>query len=296
MLKHISELINFYNAGDEFSLALSYTAEKAGFSAELIEKDYLCTVVLEYLYSDGNCPVIFKGGTLLAKVYADFYRLSEDLDFTIPIICNASRKQRSNKVKPFKEKLNHIEDKLPLFKIGSPLKGSNESRQYNMELNYQSKASPREGKILIEIGLREELVENKVKVYANTLLHDPFSEEFKVKPIELYCLSLKEAYAEKVRAAFCRDKVAIRDFYDLHYAINNQIVDLNDLSFIELVKDKIKHEAHFNNCSSTELRVHLQGKIESELNPTLRQPVINDFNLEAILKSLSFLEKKLNRC
>jgi predicted nucleotidyltransferase component of viral defense system len=41
-------------------------------------------VLLEYLAAVDEA-LVFKGGTCLAKVYADFYRLSEDLDFVIPM-------------------------------------------------------------------------------------------------------------------------------------------------------------------------------------------------------------------
>ena len=70
-----------YEKPNELTTALEYTAGKTGFSAELIEKDYFCTAILDYLYSQPDCPLIFKGGTLLTKVHTGFYRLSENLDF-----------------------------------------------------------------------------------------------------------------------------------------------------------------------------------------------------------------------
>ena len=75
-----------------FLEALNFTAAHTGFSAQLIEKDYFCTVLLQYLATTG--VLVFKGGTCLAKVHTGFYRLSEDLDFTIPLPVDANRKQR----------------------------------------------------------------------------------------------------------------------------------------------------------------------------------------------------------
>lgn len=64
-----------------FQEAIRFTAAETGFTPRLIEKDYYCSVLLEDLAALGP-PLIFKGGTLLAKVHAGFYRLSEDLDFS----------------------------------------------------------------------------------------------------------------------------------------------------------------------------------------------------------------------
>ena len=53
-------------------------------------KDYFCTVLLQYLTAvDGD--IVFKGGMCLAKVYAGFCRLSEDLDFVISMPVDALR-------------------------------------------------------------------------------------------------------------------------------------------------------------------------------------------------------------
>ncbi len=45
--------------------AIEYTSQKTGFPARLIEKDYYCSLILEYLYSqtDLKKKLIFKGGT-----------------------------------------------------------------------------------------------------------------------------------------------------------------------------------------------------------------------------------------
>ena len=82
--------------GDEgrFRDALTRTASDTGFSARLIEKDYYCSVLLKdlaVLYGQG---LVFKGGTCLSKVHADFFRLSEDLDFSISVKPDAGRGKR----------------------------------------------------------------------------------------------------------------------------------------------------------------------------------------------------------
>jgi len=76
-----------------FREAVSFTSAETRFLTRLIEKDYFCTILLEYLAANVG-RLVFKGGTCLAKVHADFYRLSEDLDFVIPVSISTSRSER----------------------------------------------------------------------------------------------------------------------------------------------------------------------------------------------------------
>src|SRR5579863_2727653 len=154
MLNHYKQLINFYENTNEFISAIEYTAGRFGFRDALVEKDFLCSMVLMFLYQAYQLPICFKGGTLLAKVHAGFYRLSEDLDFSIATSVNAKRKERSALVKPCKLAIDDIPKQLP-FILEKPLAGTNESKQYNAEIIYQSKVSGLKERILIEIGLRE---------------------------------------------------------------------------------------------------------------------------------------------
>lgn len=56
-------------------------ARKKGFPAGIIEKEYMLTIALRQI-AKLDKGFIFKGGTALSKVYLDYYRISEDLDFT----------------------------------------------------------------------------------------------------------------------------------------------------------------------------------------------------------------------
>lgn len=87
--------VRIHEDPDMFLEAVRFTAAETGFSARLIEKDYFCTVLLEYLGRVRG--LVFKGGTCLAKVHAAFYRLSEDLDFVIPMPCDATAKPQSRR-------------------------------------------------------------------------------------------------------------------------------------------------------------------------------------------------------
>ena len=45
-------------------------------------------------------------------------------------------------------------------------------------------------------------------------------------------MNIKEAFAEKVRAALTRRDPAIRDFYDLHLAMKSEKIDFFDPGFL----------------------------------------------------------------
>jgi len=136
-----------------FTSAIEYTSAQTGFTPNLIEKDYFCSVILEYLSKQSPASLVFKGGTLLAKAHAGFYRLSEDLDFTLPITAAAKRKQRSNLVKPLKSIINDIHNAIPNVTIEKELAGSNESKQYNAELNYTSVLTDKKEKYSLRLVL-----------------------------------------------------------------------------------------------------------------------------------------------
>ena len=91
--------------------AVNATAAATGFATRLIEKDYFCTVLLQYLAPLAGA-LVFKGGTCLAKVHAGFYRLSEDLDFVIPTPVGASRTERSRRARGLKGLLAGIDGTL----------------------------------------------------------------------------------------------------------------------------------------------------------------------------------------
>lgn len=155
-----------------FKEAIGFTAAETGFIPRLIEKDYFCSVVLEDLASL-NAAIIFKGGTLLAKVHSGFYRLSEDLDFSISTAANATRKSRSESVAAIKPAIASVAERLPGLHVETPLTGSNGSTQYNAVLSYQSILADQRESIKIEIGLREPILSESQQRPARTLLMDP---------------------------------------------------------------------------------------------------------------------------
>jgi len=128
MSKLESEIVRLREDPDYFRSAVRFTAQVTGFSPRLIEKDCLCTALLEQLLGASG-GLVFKGGTCLAKVHANFYRLSEDLDFVIPMPSDAPRSQRSKSVVALKNSVATLPQRLSIFRVIEPLTGANNSSQ-----------------------------------------------------------------------------------------------------------------------------------------------------------------------
>jgi predicted nucleotidyltransferase component of viral defense system len=284
MLTQQNDYLNLHTNQNQFLSAIEYTSAATGFRPELIEKDYYCTLALQYLYHHHH-NLVFKGGTLLAKVHAGFYRLSEDLDFTLPTSPQATRTQRSNSIKFIKETFIDIQDKLPIFTLDTPLTGSNNSLQYNGILTYPSLLSKNKSRILLEIGLRENLIIPAMELNANTMLLNPFTGDNLAPLIKTRCLTKEEAYAEKIRAALTRNRLAIRDFYDIDHAIKNSLIDLGNMDFLTLICQKIHMNDNFVVFDDI-ARKNLEQKLHTELAPTLKNGLLTDFDLNAVIRTI----------
>jgi predicted nucleotidyltransferase component of viral defense system len=115
---------------DEFLKILERTSAQSGFSLRLLEKDYYLTILLGSIHQLSE-NLIFKGGTCLNKVYYPYYRLSEDLDFTLIIPAGRStRTVRRNAIKAIKESLVTYVSALDLIIENIDQAGHRESTQY----------------------------------------------------------------------------------------------------------------------------------------------------------------------
>jgi hypothetical protein len=65
---------------------LQNKALEVGVRDQQIEKDYILSWILQGIaqHEQLSTSIVFKGGTVLKKVYFDDYRFSEDLDYTLP--------------------------------------------------------------------------------------------------------------------------------------------------------------------------------------------------------------------
>lgn len=264
---------------DYFRAAAGYTAQRTSFAARLVEKDYLCTVLLEYLTA--VCPeLVFKGGTCLAKVHANFYRMSEDLDFVIPMPVDTPRSQRSKRAAALKVAIADLPERLPIFRIVEPLAGASNSTQYNAVIGYTPLTSLDDDTIKIEVGLREPLILSVLDGPANTILLDPNSDRPLVSPLTVRCIAKTEAFAEKFRAALSRRVVAARDFFDLDYAVRKMGLRTNDAELISLVRQKLSVRGNDPVDVSERRLTELRQQVGPQLQPVLRSKDFSEFDVD----------------
>lgn len=252
-----------------FRAAIEYTSRTTGFRMDLIEKDYFCSIALACLYTH-DTPLIFIGGTCLNKVHVGFYRLSEDLDFSIPVNPGATRGDRRKAIEPVKAHLASFKTLAPALQLESELAGHNEGRQYTTVFTYMSIVTGKKGTIKFEVGLREPLLDQVLQASARTLLIDPFKRSELLSAATIFCLSTREAFAEKIRAALARKDAAIRDLFDLDHAIRHQKIDMQDTALLDLARLKLKVPGT-NAIDISQPRIDaMRRQLTTELRPVLR--------------------------
>jgi hypothetical protein len=272
--------------------AIAFTAAETGFIPRLLEKDYFCSVVLEQLCS-GDTGLIFKGGTCLSKIHGSFYRLSEDLDFSIPTAADAARAERSRRARAVRAAVDALPRHLSGLQIVEPLVGANNSTQYCAVVGYESLLDGHVEPIRIEVGLREPIFRDPPDGLSCTALLHPADGQALVDPFTVRCLSYEELMAEKLRAALTRRDVAIRDFFDVDQAVCGGKLRVQDDTLVDLVRRKLAIPgAGVADVSDGRMRM-LERQLEAELRPVLREREFVAFDLERAVMTIRAIANAL---
>jgi len=239
--------------------------------------------------------LVFKGGTCLNKVYYAYYRLSEDLDFSMKLPqYEATRVERRKCIQPVKDKISKFVEQFDMKIVDSGNPGRNESKQYVYFISYQSALRPVEGRIKFEIGLRFNPIDRVRKAQVHHAYTHPFTGEPLFEGGNINCLSLIEMVSEKLRAAALRETIAPRDFYDLDFILRNNF-DLTRQDVMRLFKKKIKEDGGDTDLrkyivnmgrADTEIK-DMQGRIETELFDVLKADERKNFNLDVALARIN---------
>jgi predicted nucleotidyltransferase component of viral defense system len=269
-----------------FRDSLTFTEAQSGFSARLIEKDYFCTLILADLSGRFERALVFKGGTCLSKVHAEFFRLSEDLDFCVATPSDATKSDRRQAAAVIKERFSDVPGRLTWLEVAIPFTGYNNSRQYNGRLAYRSAVTHEREFINVEVSLREEVILPSEHLPARTLLRDPQSAQPALPPVDVYVLQRAEAYAEKIRAALTRPEPAIRDFFDIDHALQCALIDHRNPELLALVAKKLSVAANDPVDLSESKLATLQGQLTTQLRPVLRAADYDVFVLERAFAAL----------
>jgi predicted nucleotidyltransferase component of viral defense system len=283
---------------EEFLKILERTSAQTGFPLRLLEKDYYITVVLSKI-NELSKDLVFKGGTCLSKIYYSYYRLSEDLDFTLKLSGNSTRTTRSNAMKPVKKKLKPFIKAFGMSVEGIEKAGHRESTQYIFYLEYDSVVLNKKESIKLEIGLRFNPILPAVTKKVNHKFLHPFTREPLFDAGSVNCLALKELVAEKLRAAATRKVIAGRDFYDLGYLLREKFNFKNN-ELLALFKKKLEEDKFLSDLKKYRVNLgrinkeveEMKARVEDELFPVLTIDEQKRFDMQKTLDELNRVFKE----
>jgi len=134
--------------------------------------------------------------------------------------------------------------------------------------------------IKVEVSLREPLLAPAIDAPAQTILRNPLTNRPMVMPLPVRCIDKTEALAEKFRAALSRREPAIRDFFDIDYAVRKGGFRPDNAEFIDQVGQKLAIPGNDPvDVSKTRLDA-LRRQVEPELRPVLRDQDFAEFHLD----------------
>lgn len=277
---------------------LPVIAQKHQFRLEVLEKDYYLTLILNSVESHLSDKLVFKGGTLLNKIHLNYHRLSEDIDFSYlnPDGLGA-RSKRSRAITPIREKMPVLLKLLGLKSENPEGEGFNNSTQYVFNISYPSFISGKDENIKLEVSLRQAPIDKPVHNVITHFYKDPFTDKDLIPRNRILSLSLKEAVAEKLKAAITRRDAAIRDYYDLWFIAEAKF-DFKDKHFISIFRKKLENENYEGDYSNNfglrgETVELLRKQIETELMPVIR--VGESFDLDKVFRRFNGILREISR-
>jgi len=188
-----------------------------GVRDQQIEKDYILSWILKGIaqHEQLSKVIVFKGGTVLKKIYFEDYRFSEDLDFTL--INNEISNEQI--FEWFRETFDYIKEEanIPLEIIDN---NEHEDGGINFYISY---IGPLGGQgnnkqVKIDISRSEQLVFEPV-------MKDVFIDYTDMEEHQLLCYPLEEVLVEKMRSVMQR--MQARDFYDIWYLLEQHGMDVD---------------------------------------------------------------------
>ena len=192
-------------------------ARAVGVRDQQIEKDYILSWILKGIaqHEQLSKVIVFKGGTVLKKIYFEDYRFSEDLDFTL--INNEISNEQI--FEWFRETFEYIKEEanIPLEIIDN---NEHEDGGINFYISYIGPLGGQGNnkRVKIDISRSEQLVFEPV-------MKDVFIDYTDMEEHQLLCYPLEEVLVEKMRSVMQR--MQARDFYDIWYLLEQHRMDVD---------------------------------------------------------------------
>ena len=190
-------------------------ANAVGVRDQQIEKDYILSWILFGIakHEQLSKAIVFKGGTVLKKVYFEDYRFSEDLDFTV-LNAEISNEQIFSW---FNEVFEFIKDEanIPVDIIDN---NEHEDGGINFYISYIGPLGGQGNnkRVKVDISRSEQLVFEPV-------MNDVIIGYTDLEEHQLLCYPLEEVLVEKMRSVMQR--MQARDFYDIWYLLEEHKMD-----------------------------------------------------------------------
>ncbi len=210
-------------------------------------REYLQYKILEIIYSSktGN-ELVFIGGTALRIVYGN-RRFSEDLDFDSKGIGFEKFKSLSNEItKGLERQAIEVQTNPKKTESGAFV---NELKIIN--LLHKEGISPHEGE---KLTIKVDAADQKYDFEPNIYTLDKFDVYIKIKvaPMDLIL-------AQKFYCLLNRNRVMVRDLFDISFLIENKEVKKPDFDYL---RGKMKSLSEDDSIAAEELKT----KIEKELS------------------------------
>lgn len=263
-------------------LEILESSNSYGFDAYKLEKDFLLTVILIFIWRHHK-ELVFKGWTCLNKIYLDYFRLSEDLDFVV--INTWNRTERKAILEEYKQRLTKDLAILGL-EITDQRTKFNEDRQWIFNFSYTSLIDNSPQNIQIDITMKEKLEIEPASKHIKSIFISKTMEESIFVQHTITCMEFDEIVAEKTRASLTRTQPAIRDFFDVWYIKNFAKFDFERI--MNLIETKLEESNHeYTIDESFDL---LNKQIETDLKPVLKKNF--EFDLKEIFEFIKQLKTK----
>lgn len=256
-------------------------AREIGVRDQQIEKDYILSWILQGIAQHDKLSktIVFKGGTVLKKVYFEDYRFSEDLDFTL-LENEISNEQIFDW---FAEVFEYVRDEanIPLEIIDN---NEHEDGGINFYISY---VGPLGGlgankKVKVDISRSESLVFEPV-------MKEAFLGYTDQEDHRLLCYPLEEVLVEKMRSVMQR--MQARDFYDIWYllGIHEIAVDFYLAEFRTKCESKEIDPTEFHKKMEQRLPQY-KGRWQSSLADQIQDLPDFDEVLREVMRHLKKLE------
>lgn len=243
---------------------LQDAAMRTGFNLPKITKDYYVTLLL-YILRDIE-GLHFKGGSALQKIFLDYSRLSEDIDYTVTSGISTARGAIKAAVKESGLFLKVTKDK--------DVRGF-----LRLEAHYEDVLGQKD-KVFIDLNSRAKLLLRPQRQEVPHFYHGH------IPKFSVSTLALKEIVAEKVAAAIGRNQP--RDHFDIYQIIRHKLpIDM------KLVRRKCEASGdEFSVIRMFNRAKKLKNRWDTDLVPLARDVVSFETVMKTLAKQFRLAEEK----